>query len=312
MQKSVVSSKAWKAKALTQWAVSYLPMGERVNHSLQRARGAFSDANRLHAVCAQGSYLHALNNRFPLKGKTVVEIGPGWQGVGTLLLHLFGVGRVVAFDHQPHLRMEMLLGLAAVASRNAANISEITGLDIETIKARTGSIAACRSPDELLAAMHVDYRAPADAAATGLARRSVDLVYSYGVLEHIDAAGLRSMFIETNRILTPNGRASHNIGLHDHFQSAGCGSGVNFLRYSQRKWDFWCGNALLYHNRMRAPDYLDMFDDLGMAVAWQDKELTQANLAALRGMAVHSDFHGYSDEDLAASHLYVDLSPSPG
>ncbi|SEH18875.1 Methyltransferase domain-containing protein [Sphingopyxis sp. YR583] len=297
----------WKAKAFAQWTLSHLPFGETLNHSLQRARGAFNDTNRLQVLVSQAGYLRALNGRFPLAGKSVVEIGPGWQGVGTLLLHLFGAGRIIAYDHQPHLRLIMMQGLAAVASDHVDKIAAASGLTSTSIKDKTDRIAACASLDELFKVMHVDYRAPADAAATGLPDHSVDLVYSYGVLEHIDAASLRAIFVESSRILSPEGRSSHNIGLHDHFQSAGCGNGVNFLRYSQGTWDFWCGNAMLYHNRLRAPDYLTMLASLGAETIWQDRELTDANIAAVKNMPIHPDFQRYSTDDLAASHLYVDF-----
>jgi len=102
-------------------------------------------------------------------------------------------------------------------------------------------------------------------------------------------------------------RASR-CALHDHFQNAGLGNGVNFLRYPEWLWGFFCYNAILYYNRLRLPHFLELIEKAGLHVIWQDRELRQLNLDALRGLKVDVAFAGLSDEDLAASHLYVDLA----
>lgn len=275
----------WRLKALIQFTFAHLPFGERLNHWAQTANGQFSDAAMRRSLRAQHRYLSALNERFPLAGKTVLEIGPGWAGIGVVLLSSFGVGRIYGVDHQPHLRLDLL--------RRTAKVARSLGIEVPEI----------RSLEDL----RLIYLAPGDAARTGLKDKSVDVVYSYGVLEHIPRAALEVICKETVRILHPGGRACHNIGLHDHFHSAGLGNGVNFLRYPEWLWNFVCGNAILYHNRLRLPHYLEMFERHGLTPVWQERELLELNIKALRAIKVDHAFEGMSETDLATSHLFVDL-----
>lgn len=149
--------------------------------------------------------------------------------------------------------------------------------------------------------------APADAADRSLPDRSVDLVFSYGVVEHIPPADLERLMCESRRILADGGRAYHNIGLHDHFCGWGVESAVDFLRYSDFAWRLIASNPLAYHNRLREPDYFDMFERCGLTPVWHERTLLQRDLDALRAHRVDEKFVRYSAEQNAASELFVDL-----
>src|SRR5215469_14412904 len=97
----------WQLKALVQLVFAHVPFGERLNHVAQLANGSFSRRIALREFLIQLRYVSALNARFPLAGITAIEIGPGWQGVGTLALALMGV-KTYAFDVQRHLRARLL------------------------------------------------------------------------------------------------------------------------------------------------------------------------------------------------------------
>lgn len=301
----------WRIKAAIQFALAHLPYGEQLNHIAQRANGSFSPRVLLREMIIQAAYIRRLNQRFPLTGKTVLEIGPGWAASGTLSLALFGVERVYAFDHQKHFRLPLIQRLADACLQNIDSVAAETEIDPDSLRERLWRIASARTLDSCLDAMHVAYCAPADAARTGLSRASVDMVYSYGVLEHIPLKALEAIMLETARILKPGGRACHNIGLHDHFHSAGLGNGVNFLRYSERRWNF-ISTHLNYHNRLRLPQYLSMFSRHGLLPVWQERELLDLNINALRKLCVHPQFSRFSEHDLAASHLFVDLVAASG
>lgn len=289
----------WKAKAALQWGFARLPYGERLNHLAQIARGSFTPGAQLQELLIQLAYLRKLNERFPLAGKTVVEIGPGWQGLGVLCLYLFGCERIIAIDQERHIRWSLISRLMNVCKSNWRKVCAVGG-----------ALRPLREFDSLehtFNEMCVEYMAPGDAADTGMAPRSVDLVYSYGVLEHISPESLERICAETARILKPAGRASHNIGLHDHFHNAGLGNGVNFLRYSARRWKFLCGNRITYHNRMRFPSYLEMFARHNLKPVWSERELLDVNVDTLKRMSIHPDFAHFTHEELATSHLFVDL-----
>lgn len=296
----------WKLKAAAQFAFAHLPYGERINHLAQIANGSFRPATQLRELLIQADYVRRLDARFRIAGRTILEIGPGWQGVGSITLALFGAQHIYAFDHQPHLRLALMQQLLDIAARHIGELSQASGLARDMLESRLRRFRAPTLP-ALLGALHITYVAPGDAAKTGLAAASVDMIYSYGVLEHIQDRALDAIMAETVRVLKPGGRACHNIGLHDHFHNAGLGNGVNFLRYPEWKWAFFCHNKILFHNRLRLPHYLEMFRRHGLKVAWMDRQLLDINLAALKEIQVDRKFSGLCAEDLAASHLYVDL-----
>jgi SAM-dependent methyltransferase len=298
----------WKLKAFVQFVLAHLPYGEQLNHLAQLAAGSFNEEGSLKGLLPQARYLRALNARFPIEGKTIVEIGPGWQGVGTLALFLFRPGRVYAIDHQPHLRFRLMQDLVTVATAHLPELRDASGISHDQLDSRLRSLAGASCLSDLLEAMHVTYIAPGDAADTGLEETSIDMVYSYGVLEHLSPSNLTAVTKETSRILKPDGRASHNVGLHDHFYTAGLGNSVNFLRYPEWLWSFVCYNKILYHNRLRLPHYLQLFDEAGLSIAWIHKVLLDSDIKALRAIRVDKRFNGMSEADLATAHLYVDLT----
>lgn len=112
---------------------------------------------------------------------------------------------------------------------------------------------------------------------------------------------------ESRRILADGGRAYHNIGLHDHFCGWGVENAVDFLRYSDFVWRLIAGNPLAYHNRLREPDYFDLFERCGLKPVWHERTLLQRDLDALQALRIDGKFARYSAEQNAASELFVDL-----
>ena len=299
----------WRIKVLVQFVLAHVPYGEAVNFALQERRGAYSGAALLRSFLVQAEHVRRLNSRHPLAGATVVEIGPGWKGLGLVVLSLFGVERVHSFDHVPHLRFDIMRRLIDIAAGNLDAASEASGLARDVLAERLRLLQASTDLPGLLTSLRVDYHAPADAGCSGLPDRSVDLVYSYGVLEHVPERGLHAITAECARILKPTGRAFHNIGMHDHYEGVGgLAHGVNFLRYPEWAWKLLVDNRIAYHNRLRLPAFLKIFDDHGATVAWSDTELLAKNLQALDGLPVDRLFAGLTPAELATSHLYVDLA----
>lgn len=299
----------WRLKALVQCAMAHMPWGERLNHLAQLANGSFTPSAMYLHLLTQARYLRAVNDRFALRGTTVVEIGPGWCGIGTLMLYLFGAERIYAIDHQPHLRSVLMHRLIDRIRTGLDALAEASGIPLNELQTRIDALPQGAALPDLLSAMRTVYLAPGDASATGLADRSVDMLYSYGVLEHIPLESLEAISRESARILKSTGRACHNIGLHDHFHNAGLGNGVNFLRYPPWLWNLVCANAILYHNRLRLPHYMEMFQRHRLTPLWMRTELTDGNIKALRALKVHKAFAGLSETDLATSHLFIDLAP---
>jgi hypothetical protein len=289
----------WRIKAAMQFGMALLPGSERLNFIAQKLNGSYRDSAQLRKLLIQAKHVRDMNERAPIQGASVVEIGTGWQGTAALTLYLFGVGTQHTYDTKAHLRWELLKKLAQVALTHSDELSEASGLPKDSITWRLGALLKATSLTEALSVMNVVYHAPADAASTGLPDHSIDIVVSQDVLEHIPPPLLEAITRETVRI--SNGRICHSIGLHDHLSD----NPVNFLKYPEWWWRLICGNSLSYHNRMRAPQFLDLFARHGLKVTWMHKE---SDLSALKAIRVDKSFSHLPPEDLATSCLDVELA----
>jgi SAM-dependent methyltransferase len=285
----------WQVKALVQRLFGFLPYGERLNHAAQKALGSHSPRAHLRNFGNQMAKVEKLNERFPLAGKVVMEVGTGWNGLGTLI---FAIKRVAAFhtyDHVRHLRWDVMQDMLRVIADNRPEY-----------KGRALELLALPTLNAFLEYTNTHYVAPGDAADTGLPDKSVDLVYSYGVLEHIPKPVLEAITRESRRILKSDGIAYHRVGLHDHFKSIDDSiSNSNFLKYSNWQWAL-ITNGLNSHNRLRNTHYVDMFEKAGGVILYREEELFPEDIAAVKNMRVKT-FSDMTIEELATSHIDVDV-----
>jgi SAM-dependent methyltransferase len=285
----------WQVKALIQRFFGFLPYGERLNHMAQKALGSHSARAHLRNFNNQMAKVEQLNERFPLAGKTVMEIGTGWNGLGTIIFAIKGVAALHTYDHIRHLRWDVMQEMFRVIAENRPEYRD-----------RALALGALPSLNAFLEHTNTHYMAPGDAARTGLPDKSVDLVYSYGVLEHVPKRALEAMTYESRRILRPDGIAYHRIGLHDHFKSIDDTiSNSNFLKYSEWQWAL-ITNGLSAHNRLRNTHYVEMFEKAGGVILHREEELFPEDIAAVRNMRVKV-FKDMTIEELATSHIDVDV-----
>lgn len=288
----------WRYKAALQFVFGHAPFGERLNYFAQCANGAFSDAALLSSVCAKAKHIRNLNERHPIRGASVVEIGTGWTGVGSIVLSLFGA-RVRTYDNRAHLRHHLFRRAIGTAVRNIDRVSAFSGLPQDRLRERLDE--ALSSPDPLRN-LHITYVAPGDASSTGLPAQSVDLVYSYGTLEHIPLDVIRAILTESRCILKTGGLASHYIGMQDHYAG-----GVHFLRYPDWLYRLAFCHKVHYHNRLRLPDFMSLFASHGFSADWSDTRLPEDALRTARTRPIAARFRGLSEKELATTALYVDL-----
>jgi hypothetical protein len=98
--------------------------------------------------------------------------------------------------------------------------------------------------------------------------------------------------------------------LSDHFQHQDHSiSRINFLRYSESQWQRIAGNEFAYCNRLRASDFLRLFDDLGFEISRREAVVDGEAMRALREGTVGIDaaFLNYGQQDLCSVSLRVML-----
>lgn len=289
----------WKLKVLIQWLLAGLPKGEAINHLLQRARGSLSYDNIAARIPEMAREFDRVNKQVSLSGVIVVEIGTGWDAIATLMMYMMGAATIYTFDHVRHMRYGLVRHVLNALQARMGEVQAITGIALAVLQERLDRLKPASNLDDLLQRAGIVYRAPADATATALPGRSVDVVFSYGVLEHVSEAVLTNLMEESRRILKPNGIAYHTIGLGDHYAREGKVSGVNFLKYPEGLWRFFVKNNISYHNRLRERQFLDIFRGLGAQPTVVVHTIHPGDLEALKTMKVHKDFAGMTAQELA-------------
>jgi SAM-dependent methyltransferase len=300
----------WQLKAVIQFVLAHAPGGEAANNVLQRWNGSYSEAARRSRVLGLAQFL---SSQLDLNSKAIVEVGTGWDAVNTLMLYLFGAHRIYTYDHVRHLRFDLAMSVVRQIHECLPEIAKVTGIDETVLQRRVEKLDSARDLDSLLSQAGITYVAPGDAARSGLPDGSVDIFYSYAVLEHVSEEVIASLTSEARRVLAPNGIAFHSIGEHDHYTSFDSAiSRVNFLKYPEWFWKFLVKNKIGYHNRLREPEFVRIFAAQGATVKHKESYTDPNDLKAVREMRIDSRFGGFTPEELAVTQTTISLSfPHP-
>jgi len=299
----------WRIKAHILAVLSRIPAGSALYHALQRAAGT----NRLSPCEGVGRALELVEMTREaggrIDGSVVLEVGTGWRPFVPMVFHLLGAERIVSLDINPWLNHAYALETARVLEGQLPRISAATGLDYSVLQDRyRRATASQKTLPQLLSSWGIDYHCPGDARATGLAEKSVDIVVSSNVLEHIPLAIQRDIHHESMRVLVPGGLLVHRFNPGDHYAHGKTSlHTANFLQFSERDWHWYGGSGLAYHNRLRASDYDAMFDEVGCEVRVRRTRVDEHALTELQAgrPAIHPDYARYGLDDLATDYMWL-------
>jgi SAM-dependent methyltransferase len=301
----------WKWKAAIQNACARLPRSDAVYYAIRWAWGDLHtkpDPMEMLAECAR---LCALLRDAGVKmdGARILEVGTGWRIDMPLGFYLAGAGSTLTLDLHRILKPAMVM---AALERMRANRETVRGCfspvtEAGRLERRLNALLSCTRFEEVLERTCTEYRAPADAAATGLPAGSIDIHVSYTVFEHIPAQALTSILREGARLLAAGGVALHHIDLSDHFAHADARiPPINFLQFSEPAWRRYAGNRFAYHNRLRPGAYEDIYRAGGHQVVRWIPSVDRRSLEALRnGFALDAAFRGAQPEALCTTALLV-------
>ncbi len=286
----------WRIKGLIQKTLSSVPGGMTVNDWLQQTVGGLRHFENNVAAKVNADWVVLANHLHTLgigiAGKSFMEIGTGWYPALPVCWHLAGAAQVMTFDLRRHLNTRLTTRMLRALESHLPAISAAAGSDVS---ARYRALQADRLP--------IDYRAPADATATGLPDNSVDIVFSNSVLEHVPHANIRMMMQEAYRVLRPGGLCMHSVNCADHY--AYFDKSITFMNYYQftdRNWKFW-NNALQYQNRMRPQDFIELSEAAGLKTVLAKHKPRPELLAALPSLRIAPEFERYSPEQLACTSV---------
>ncbi len=300
----------WRVKGAIQKVLGRVPGGGQVHYLLQRYAGGLTNfAGECDTKVEDWRLMmgHLRTSRLPVSGATLLEMGTGWYPTFPICLYLAGAARIHTFDLNRHLKPQMTVALVERLGNHIHTIAEESGLPSSEIDARRRALlGALRSgaPISTATGGAIDYHAPADAAKTGLAGASVDVVFSNSVLEHVPGPVIEDCLREAHRIIKPGGIVFHSVNCGDHYAYVDRSiSQLHYLKYSETAWKKW-NNAFLYQNRLRAEDFTRMAKKAGFAIEIDTSRPHPTRLKQLDAIEVHPWFsERYSRDQLAITSI---------
>ncbi|WP_132999439.1 hypothetical protein [Luteimonas arsenica] len=285
----------WKIKAAIQNAIAVLPasVSYPAQFWLQRRFGglrAMNPVDRLSAGIETWKRIQALGQ--DPSGKVFFEVGTGRVPVVPLAYWLLGADRTVTIDLNPYLRADLVEESIGYIRDHAGEIRGLFGplLREERMAALLEFADGGFSLERFLSLCRIEYIAPGDAAHTGLPDGSIHFHTSYTVLEHIPEPVLESIMVEGERVLADNGLFIHRIDYSDHFwHSDERISAINFLQFSDRRWQRFAGNRYMYVNRLRHDDYLRLFESTGQRIVMDEPKVDPKSQQLLQEGGIRLD-----------------------
>ncbi|GAB3636600.1 hypothetical protein GCM10027422_21900 [Hymenobacter arcticus] len=294
-------------KALIQNAVAVLPrqLGQPVYYGLQRRFGALRQVNYAHHLRRAADLAEVVRSQgLPLEGR-YLEVGTGWLLSTPVGLWLAAATEVLTVDLHAYLKEELVLGLLICIGSHQAEIQALyPWVAPAELQRKTQLLAACASLADLWAAVPIRYLAPADATCLRLPAASIDYHYSTNVLEHVPAPMLAGLLAEARRVLRHGGHAVHVVDLSDHFaHDDPARLAVHCLRFGAVAWAALAGNRFMYQNRLRLPQYQQLFAAAGLGIKWQRTHVDPASLRRLQQPhpPVQRRFQHFTPHELATT-----------
>ncbi|WP_298516056.1 methyltransferase domain-containing protein [uncultured Kordia sp.] len=226
-----------------------------------------------------------------LKGKTILELGSGWAPIIPYsFTHFANAAQVVTYDINEHYDSKTI---------NKLNTYYKTNYQIE-IAAENGKYALPNNvtyyPKTNLADEKTHFN------------EHIDLVFSRFVLEHIPPEDLLKIHQSFAKKLPKSAYILHMISPSDHraYDDKSL-SYYDFLKYSPEEWK-QKHTKFDYHNRLRLPNYLEIFEKAGYEVVSLGYDTCDTNSEKYRKfkeLTLHKDFQEYTEEELLAGSINV-------
>jgi len=124
-----------------------------------------------------------------------------------------------------------------------------------------------------------------------LPKNHFDVVFSNVVLEHIEKEDVETVIKNIKRGLKSGGKCISVIDLGDHFNVL---NPFNFYKYSEKEWHNLTSNTIMYTNRLRAVDFIELFEKNGFKLVVSDFKRQKLG----KKVKLSADFNKYTRKDL--------------
>lgn len=298
------------------------PLASYCYYRMQRRFGNLRSPIPVRALSTACQIAREIHERRPLTGLEIMEVGTGRSLALPMVMWTLGVASVLTVDINRYLRSEILQAhldymrlnrpwLTGLLAPFDDSRGTVTGR-LDRLLELDPQLPAPDLLDKVLELCNINYVAPADAATLPIPEHSLDVHLSQAVMEHVPPEDLKRILKGAVEVLRPDGLCVHWIGPDDHFRYSDPSiSPVNFLRFTDAEWDRLAGNRFMYMNRLRASDYLLLFEECGLEVLDVNSIVDEESRRLLESGGLHLDeqFRGKSVSDLATTELLVVARP---
>jgi len=286
-----------RMKPLLQRVIARMPrcFGDPIYHSLQAIRGLNVNIDQcVRFVDRVSTYLETVCGQ-NLMDLRILELGSGWFPVVPLLLKCRGAQVVHTYDINRHYSKRRIRKAAALVEQNFGSQNLLREVQ------RSGELPS-----------GIEYHPKWD--LTKKPPGTVfDLCVSRFVLEHISPDALTGVHRASHCWLRESGYWIHWVSPGDHRSYDDYRiHRLAFLEMSEADWDRKFGNRFAYHNRLRRPQYLEVFRESGFDVLVDDCSVPNDAGEQISRLDIHDDFSSFTAEDLLASSCWFVLRPRSG
>ncbi|URC13067.1 hypothetical protein [Flavobacterium sp. B183] len=225
------------------------------------------------------------------KGRTVFEFGSGWfPGMPYFFKYKFAVKKVYTFDINQHFKKETVLELNGLFSKRyncevLANVDSKYGLPTDVEYFPKYNVVNNCFPD-------------------------ADIVFSRYVLSHMNENDVDALHEKMKKELKKGTYVIHFISPSDLRQHADSRLSMqDFLKYSKKEWNR-IHTKFDYHNRLRLPQFLEIFKKYNFEIMHLDYESLNEGTQKynlFKEVLLHEDYRKYSHEELTAGNILVVL-----
>lgn len=294
----------WWIGAAAQWSLAHVPGGGFV---ASRLRERFGELAHLERSSRFDNALWFLRTARRWSGELgdlrVVELGTGWVPAVPYAF-LFSGSRVDTYDVDRLVRTRIARRTLVELRRRASEFASAAGITDDALLRRlsiaeqaSDFAAACRS-------LHGSYRAPFNTLELPYADGEADLVFSNLVLQCIPRELLKPVLAESLRVLRPGGLAIHRVRMTDEYAAKDPKRNhLEYLQYSDHTWNRWCCHRLKHQNRLRASQFVSIFEELGCNCRMVERCVDHDSIPVVEKLPLADQFHGLGLEDLATINL---------
>ncbi|MDD4381952.1 MAG: methyltransferase domain-containing protein [Candidatus Dojkabacteria bacterium] len=198
--------------------------------------------------------------RFEIKGKKILEIGPGTSMFNCYKFLIKGAHKVYLLDKFPRINQN----------------------DEDFKKERKNFCQANNIEEDSLKKLVKDRTIFLNKDIKEITLKDIDFIFSISVLEHVK--DIDSFIKNTYKILKRTGYIYHSVDLKDHYNF---GNSFLFYKYSKKIWDKYCvREGVSYTNRIRYDEFLSKFGEYGFQIVENDKDTVDMN----KGSKIDSHF----------------------